>query len=506
MENKIIYQIYPKSFKDSNGDGIGDIQGIMNKIEHFKQLGVNYLWLTPVMKSPQNDNGYDISDYYQIDPIFGTLDDYKQLLKLAKENDIELMLDLVLNHISTDHKWFQSVLAGEDKYLDYFIWTEKPNELKSAFGGNAWEWCEPVGKYYLHLFDETQVDLNWHNPQVRAEIYKMVNFWIDLGVSGFRLDVIDLIAKEPEKMITSRGPKFKQYLTELVDETFKGECLTVGECWNFGPEDTLEVTGKHGLTQVFHFSHINWIYPKWEAKSISLDKMAQNIEKWQNNGDVIEALVLNNHDLPRIQSYWFGEDIQQNYYKSTLVASINAISRGNLYIYQGEEIGMTNNYKLTLNQINDVEAINKANELLTQGESVESVTNLMRRVCRDNARTPFQWDDSRFSGFSTKEPWIETNSNYSQINLERDKKSNLSVYGYYCKLMQFRKENYQYFEGKVKCSNQGGVLIIENDNYKLYLNSTSCEVKLKFEDKLILSNYGGQSNELLAYEARIYQK
>lgn len=506
MENKIIYQIYPKSFLDSNADGIGDIQGVISKLPHFKQLNVDYLWLTPVMKSPQNDNGYDISDYYQIDSIFGTKEDYVNLISKAKDYEIEIMIDLVLNHISTDHKWFQSAINGDMDYMDYFIWTDEPNELECAFGGSAWKWCSQVGKYYLHLFDETQVDLNWHNPKVRNEIYKMVNYWIDLGVSGFRLDVIDLIGKEPENNITSRGPKFKEYLKELVDNTFKGKCLTVGECWNFAPNDTLEVTGNSGLTQVFHFSHVNWIYPKWVAKNITLDALGKKIEEWQNNSRVIDTLVLNNHDLPRIQSYWFGNDLENNYYLSTLVFTLNSILRGNTYIYQGEEIGMTNNFDLQLGELNDVESINKVNELIGEGKSKNDILQLMRRVSRDNARTPFQWDDSRFAGFSTCEPWLALNPNFKKINYAQDSKNELSVFDFYKKITKFRKENYQSFSGNVKVENSNNVLKIENDNFKVLLNSNKSEVDSAESGNLLISNYENLYLKLRAYEARVYRK
>lgn len=506
MENKIIYQIYPKSFLDTNGDGIGDIQGVIRKLDYFKQLSVDYLWLTPVMKSPQKDNGYDISDYYQIDPIFGTNEDYLELIKLAKEKNLDIMIDLVLNHISIEHKWFQSVLKGETEYIDYFIWTNTPNDLECAFGGSAWKWCDIVGKYYLHLFDETQIDLNWHNPNVRNEIYKMVNYWIDLGVKGFRLDVIDLIAKEPENKITSRGPKFKEYLSELVDNTFKGDCLTVGECWNFAPEDTLEVTGESGLTQVFHFSHVNWIYPKWVAKNITLDELGDKIECWQNNPNVIDTLVLNNHDLPRMQSYWFGDNNSDNYFQSTLIFTLNSILRGNTYIYQGEEIGMTNNFNLELDKLNDVEAINKAKRLIDEGKSKEDVIELMRRVSRDNARTPFQWDDSEFAGFSKTKPWLDLNPNYNIINYHQDVNNEHSVLEYYKKIIRFRKENYYLFSGNIKVSNEQKVLKVENDNFKVLLNLNDSEVKCEESGNMLTSNYGNLYLKLRAFEARVYSK
>lgn len=509
MENKIIYQVYPKSFNDTNNDGIGDLRGIIEKFDYIKNLKIDYLWLTPVMKSPQNDNGYDISDYYQIDPIFGTLDDYKELVELCKENKIGIMLDLVLNHISTEHEWFKRALNGEKKYQDYFVWTDTPNELQSGFGTNAWTYSEQVGKYYLHLFDETQADLNWHNKEVRDEIYKMVNYWIDMGVNGFRLDVIDLIAKEPEKMITSRGPKFKQYLQELTRHTFKNDVLTVGECWNFGPEDTKLITSDDGLTQVFHFSHLNWIYPKWGAEKITTKELANVINKWQNADDIIEALVLNNHDLPRLQSYWYGsyKNHFDNYLKSTMLFSINLLSRGNTYIYQGEEIGMINGTNLNIDDYDDVEIKNKVSELRANGSDETEILKLIHKVGRDNARLPMKWNtNAKNFGFSNHKPWLMQDD--SVICVENDQNNKYSIYKKYVEMINWKRKNYSYNNSYFNAEEIiSDVLRIENDNFIMIINMSE-EVlenqKLDFEN--VLSNYNDQTSELRSYEFVCYKK
>lgn len=509
MENKIIYQVYPKSFKDTNNDGIGDIQGIIEKFDYIKKLNIDYLWLTPVMKSPQNDNGYDISDYYQIDPIFGTLEDYQQLINLCNEHQIGVMLDLVLNHISTEHEWFKRAINGEQKYQDYFIWTDTPNELQSGFGTNAWSYCEQVGKYYLHLFDETQVDLNWHNKEVRDEIYNMVNFWIDLGVKGFRLDVIDLIAKEPEKMITSRGPKFKQYLQELTRHTFKNDVLTVGECWNFGPEDTKIITSDDGLTQVFHFSHLNWIYPKWGADRITTSALANIMNKWQNADGIIEALVLNNHDLPRLQSYWYGpfKNHDDNYLKTTMLFSLNLLSRGNTYIYQGEEIGMVNGANLTIDDYDDIEIRNKVAELRANGTDEVEILKLMQKVGRDNARLPMKWNQSTNNfGFSEHQPWLMQDD--SQVCVENDLTNTNSIYRKYIEMITWKQNNYSYNNSYYYAEEiENDVLKIENDKFIMIINLSDKVVENHKLDKTIeLSNYSAPSPQLREYEFVCYQK
>lgn len=505
MKNKFIYQIYPKSFNDSNNDGIGDIRGIIEKFDHIKGLGVDYIWLTPILCSPQNDNGYDISDYFSIDPIFGDLNDYKDLIELAKTNDIKIMFDLVLNHISTDHIWFEKAMNGDVKYQNYFVWVDEPNELMSAFGTPAWTYREEVGKYYLHLFDKTQVDLNWHNTDVRKALYDMINYWIEFGVEGFRLDVIDLIAKEPEKLITSRGPKFVVYLEELVTNTFQGKYLTVGECWNFGPENTLDITGPNGLVQAFHFSHLNWIYPKWGTPRISTSELANTMNKWQQFTKVTEALVLNNHDLPRLQSYWYGpsKSAIDNYLKCTMLFSLNLLSSGNTYIYQGEEVGVENAYNYTLDEYNDVESLNRIAEMRDEEKTEEEILSLMHTVSRDNARTPMKWSKTKGFGFSEAKPWLD----FSESNgiVELDRKATNSIYDMYQKMIEWKKESYKNFED-FQAVSVGDVLRITNGKYKAIINLSENELDSDLDEsvEIELSNYSERNTKLRAYEFIIY--
>lgn len=505
MENKFIYQIYPKSFKDSNNDGVGDIPGIIEKFDYIKTLGVDYIWLTPILCSPQNDNGYDISDYFSIDPIFGTLDDYKKLISIAKQSGIKVMFDLVLNHISTEHMWFQEAIKGNNEYIDYFIWKDQPNELMSAFGTSAWSYIDTIDMYYLHLFDATQADLNWHNPKVRKELYEMINYWIEIGVEGFRLDVIDLIAKEPEHMITSRGPKFVEYLEELVTNTFKDKYLSVGECWNFGPENTLDITGENGLTQAFHFSHLNWIHPKWGTPKISTTELANVMNKWQQSEEVLEALVLNNHDLPRLQSYWYGpsRNNYDNYLKCTMLFSLNLLSKGNTYIYQGEEIGLENAYNFSLNDYDDVETTNKVELMRAEGKNDQEILKLMHTVSRDNARIPMRWTEEKGSGFSMVMPWIKEGINASSV--EKDLSDVNSIHKMYTQMIKWKKNNYHYF-GKFKAESLGEILKIVNGSFTMLINLSSKEtVCLKPKGEIAISNYNQESDKLRAYEFIIYK-
>ncbi|WOO88186.1 alpha-amylase family glycosyl hydrolase [Mollicutes bacterium LVI A0039] len=507
MNNKVIYQIYPKSFKDTNNDGIGDLNGIIEKIDYIKNLGADYIWLTPILKSPQHDNGYDISDFYDVDPIFGTIADYKTLLNKCKESNIKVIFDLVLNHISTDHEWFRRAINGEEYYQDFFVWTDQPNSLMSAFGSSAWTYNQQVGKYYLHLFDETQVDLNWHNPEVRKKLYEMINFWIDAGVEGFRLDVIDLIAKEPEKMITSNGPNLLNYLSELSNATFSNKFLTVGECWNFQPQDTVKITGDEGLTQVFHFSHLNWIYPKWNLSRISLSELSQVMNNWQTEPKVIEALTLNNHDLPRLQSYWFGPSAnhKENYLKSTLLFAMNILSQGNTYIYQGEEIGMENAYNFKLDDYNDIESLNKIQELIASGLSNEEILRIMHTVSRDNARTPMKWDSSQNYGFSNSKPWLELNE--CNQNVEEDLASQYSVYKKYQEMINWKKNNYNDLTFDYKAEAVDKVLMIKSGKFIAKLNfGTKPIISEINEVKPLLTNKVDNFSVLQPYEFIIFKR
>ncbi len=502
-EDKVVYQIYPKSFKDSNGDGIGDIQGIISKLDYIKDLGVDYIWLSPANKSPQHDNGYDISDYYDIDPMFGSLDDYKQLIKEADNRGIKMMLDLVLNHTSDQHEWFQKAVAGDKYYQDFYIWRDQPNEIETFFSKSAWTYNEQVGKYYFHLFDTHQPDLNWENQHVRNEIYKMVNFWIELGVGGFRLDVIDLIGKEPDNYITSSGPNFLKYLKELHDNTFKDKLLTVGECWN---STTAEATAMctDGLTQVFHFEHLtttNIDGDKWNQSTPDYKRICDVILKWQNEYQLSQNWVMNNHDMPRLISLWLND--QKRYESSTLLATLFSLLRGTQYIYQGEEIGMANSQYHTIGDFNDVESLNVYDKMIANGFSPSQAISHIKLVSRDNPRVPFNWNDHADRGFGSENPWITFNTD--TYNAADDLKHSQSIYKYYQSLIKFKKENFDLINttiDEINCDQN--VIKITKGKLVIICNMNDADVELEQDGHKVLGNYDSNSSKLQAYEARVY--
>ncbi len=510
FNNKVVYQIYPKSFMDTNNDGIGDIKGIISKLDYLKNLGVDYIWLSPINTSPQHDNGYDIADYYGIDPMFGTKEDYFLLIKEAKERGIKIMLDLVLNHTSSEHEWFQKAINGEKKYQDYYIWTDQPNELIGYFSKSAWTYNEQVGKYYLHLFDQHQPDLNWQNPELRQEIYKMVNYWIDHGVEGFRLDVIDLIGKEPEKMITTKGPKFYEYLEELHLNTFKDKILTVGECWQSSLEDSHKMCDHHGLTEVFHFSQFLLSATnndKFIQQKLDYQQLADVMTHWNNLYDSYQTVVMNNHDLPRLISLWMNDD-EYRYESATNLALIFSFMRGTQYIYQGEEIGMTNLYEDDINKYNDVETINYYQKFKDTVDHDELMTRI-KNVSRDNARCVMQWDDTEFAGFSNVTPWIHVNKNKDDINVYQDLNSVKSVYKFYQDLLRFKKENYDlYIDTDIIASSfENNILTIEKENLYIISNTSDQTITSKLPTgKIIFNNSNSTSNKLMPYQALIILK
>lgn len=443
LTNKVIYQVYPKSFLDTNGDGVGDINGIREKLSYLADLGIDYLWLSPICCSPQYDNGYDISDYENIDPMFGTNEEYELLIQEARQLGIKIMMDLVLNHTSDEHIWFRKAKQNDPKYKNYYIFRKQPNDLQSVFGNSAWTYCEEVGEYYLHFFDTHQPDLNWENPEVRKELHDMINRWIAKGVEGFRLDVIDMIGKEPDRLIGARGPKFYEYLKELQNETFGERLLTVGECWGASFDDAKKMCGKDGLTQVFHFHQLtttNINFDKWNQAPFCLKKLIDVLLPWQNDFSGIEAVVMNNHDSPRLPSLWLDD---QKYRKESaaLLIMLFGLMKGNLYVYQGEEIGMTNAHFLTIEQYNDVETKNKYAALKRSGLSELEIMKIIAPISRDNARTPMQWDGKLNAGFSQKQPWLAVNGNFHEVNVETDQKSEFSLYRLYQNVIAFRKVN-----------------------------------------------------------------
>ena len=506
LENKIIYQIYPKSFKDTTGSGTGDIKGIISKLDYLKDLGVDYLWLSPIAKSPQNDNGYDISDYYTIDPMFGTNQDYEELIAKANEKGIKIMMDLVLNHTSSEHEWFKKALAKDEKYYNYYIFRDEPNTIGSFFGGSAWQYNETVGQYYFRLFDVTQPDLNWENKEVRDDIYRMVNYWIEKGVEGFRLDVIDLIGKEPDYYITGKGPKFYEYLRELNQKTFKDKLLTVGECWGSTLEESYKMCHKEGLTQAFHFNHLTLTDTngdKWFKKPIHLEELAKMLTKWQNEYEGIEAVVMNNHDMPRLVSTWL-DDKKYRKESAKLLITLFGLMKGNLYLYQGEEIGMTNAYMSDITQYNDVETLNKYKELKAKNLDEKTIMDMIQKTSRDNARVPMAWNTEAHAGFTTGTPWLEINQNYKEVNVATDLASEDSVYKYYQKIIQFRKANDAQIEKEVHFSVEGNVLQFTRGDLTLVANFSNYTLPMQ-KQKSILGNYKEENLEVLRpYEVCVY--
>lgn len=462
FQDKIVYQIYPKSFQDSNNDGFGDINGIIKHLDYLEKLGVDYIWLNPIFVSPQNDNGYDIEDYYAIDPSYGTMANLEKLISEAKKHNIYLMFDMVFNHTSTNHQWFKKALNGEQKYKDYYIFKKgkngnPPTNWQSKFGGNAWKYVEKFDEYYLHLFDETQADLNWKNPEVRKEMSNIVNFWIEKGIKGFRFDVINLIDKESfeddyegvgKRFYTDR-PLVHTYLQELAQNSFGkyDDIITVGEMSATSIDNCVGYTNpnNHELSMVFSFHHLKVDYKnkeKWTLMPFDFQELKQLLNDWQlgmQEGHGWNALFWCCHDQPRVLSR-FGDD--KNYPKESakMLATTIHLLRGTPYIYQGEEIGMTNAYFDNIEQYQDVESLNAFKILKQNGMSEDEIYQILQSKSRDNARTPMQWNNHCYAGFSNVEPWIAVNENYHDINVENNLKDLDSVFYYYQKLIKLRKQ------------------------------------------------------------------
>ncbi len=451
----VIYQIYPRSFYDSNGDGIGDLRGIIEKLDYLSDLGIDVIWLSPVFPSPNDDNGYDISDYKNIMEEFGTLKDMEKLLVKANHKNIKILMDLVANHTSDEHQWFiESRKSKDNPYRDYYIWRDavdgkEPNDLGSVFSGSAWEWDEITGQYYLHLFSKKQPDLNWENPKVRQEVYDFMNFWIEKGIGGFRMDVIELIGKEINKKITNNGPMLHPYIKEMNQNTFGDkDLLTVGECWGATPETAKLYSNSDGseLSMVFQFEHISLDQipgkDKWDLKVLDLVDLKRVLSKWQtcfdNNG--WNSLFWNNHDLPRIVSRW-GNDQEYRAESAKMLATLLHGMKGTPYIYQGEELGMTNVRFSDLSDYMDIETLNMYRERLNQGYSHEEIMESIYAKGRDNARTPMQWTAELNGGFSAGTPWIGVNPNYKMINAKNQVNDDDSIFSHYKKLIRLRREN-----------------------------------------------------------------
>ena len=550
-KESVVYQIYPRSFCDSNGDGIGDLNGITGKLDYLKELGVDVIWLSPVYKSPNDDNGYDISDYQAIMDEFGTMEDFDRMLATAHEKDIKIMMDLVVNHTSDEHKWFiESRKSTDNPYRDYYIWRPAkedgslPNNWGSCFSGPAWEYDKTTDMYFLHLFSKKQPDLNWDNPTVRQDVFDMMNWWLKKGVDGFRMDVISLISKEPglpDKEpgingyatfnVSANGPHVHEYLQEMRQKALNNaDTITVGECSGV----TLEEAKKYArsdekeLNMVFQFEHMDVDSDersgKWTTRKMDLRDLKKILTRWQKGLQDIawNSLYWENHDQPRSVSRFGNDSDEYREISAKMLATCIHMMQGTPYVYQGEELGMTNCPFNTLDNFRDLESINAFHELTEQGKMTEE--DMMAAIGykgRDNARTPMQWDDSAYAGFSTANPWIMVNPNYTKINAKDQVNREDSVFKYYQKLIKLRHESELIVYGTYD-------LILDDDkdiyayirtlgDEKLIVycnfseNTREVEIPEEFVNgKVLISNYSdakaNQKITLRPYEAIVIQK
>ncbi|CAI9389565.1 Trehalose-6-phosphate hydrolase [Bacillus sp. T2.9-1] len=551
-QKAVVYQIYPKSFQDTTGNGVGDIQGIIKRLDYLKELGVDVLWLTPIYASPQKDNGYDISDYYAIHHEYGNMDDFDQLLNEAHQKGIKIIMDIVVNHTSTEHEWFKQAASSKDNpYRDFYIWKDgkedgkEPTNWQSKFGGNAWQYDEKTDQYYLHLFDVTQADLNWENEQLRHEVYKMMKFWFEKGVDGFRLDVINLISKNQDfpdddgsvapgdgRKFYTDGPRVHEFIHEMNQAVFsKYDSMTVGEMSSTTLEHCIKYTmpERNELSMTFNFHHLKVDYPngeKWEIGEMDFHALKQILSNWQvgmHEGGGWNALFWCNHDQPRIVSR-YGNDGKYHKESAKMLATTIHMMQGTPYIYQGEEFGMTDPKFTSIDQYRDVESLNMYNILKASGKPEAEILEVLRRKSRDNSRTPVQWNGEKNAGFTEGTPWIETARNYKELNAENALKDKDSVFYHYQKLINLRKEYDIVTVGDYE------LLAPDDDKIFAYLRSTDKEklfvINNFYEEEAVftvpkhvdttgltsttlLSNYPdsasyGESIKLRPYESIVY--
>lgn len=521
-KRKVVYQIYPKSYKDTTGNGIGDLQGIIEKIPYLAQLGVDMVWLNPFYPSPQHDNGYDISNYTAVNPLFGNMADFEEMVKVGKEYGIDFMLDMVLNHCSTEHEWFQKALAGDKYYQDFFFLRDEPTDWLSKFGGNAWAPFGKTGKYYLHLYDVTQADLNWRNPHVREELFKVVTFWLGKGVKGFRFDVINVIGKDeilencPEndgKPAYTDRPIVHEYLHMLNEETFGTDetIMTVGEMSATNIENCILYTApeRHELSMAFNFHHLKVDYEngkKWTLKNFDFEELKRLFHTWgkemsDHNG--WSALFWNNHDQPRALNRFVDVKNFRNEGATMLAASIH-LSRGTPYIYMGEEIGMIDPGYDSMEDYADVESFNAYKMLLNEGKQVEEAFKLIQAKSRDNSRTPMQWDSSANAGFTSGTPWLKVGKFYPEINVENEIQG--PIFTFYQKLIALRKKLPLIAEGSYKPAYEDSQQVYAferqlGDEKLLVLNNfysdpITVDVLPEYQNgEMLLSNYGDSQVE-----------
>ncbi|GGM38792.1 alpha-glucosidase [Paraliobacillus quinghaiensis] len=519
-KESVVYQVYPRSFKDSNGDGIGDIKGITSKIDYLKELGIDVIWLSPVYKSPNDDNGYDISDYQAIMDEFGTMEDLEELLDELHKRGMKLMMDLVVNHSSDEHNWFvESKKSKDNPYRDYYIWKpgengQEPNNWTSFFGGSAWQYDETTDEYFLHLFSKKQPDLNWENPKLRKEIYDMMTWWLEKGIDGFRMDVINLISKAdglPSAPGGKRydwggeffmnGPRVHEYLQEMNREVLsKYDMITVGECPGASTDDAIKYANNEDteLNMIFTFEHMDIDSGpggKWDLKPWKLKDLKEVMTKWQKDleGKGWNSLYLNNHDQPRMVSR-FGNDEEYHDQSAKMLATFLHMMQGTPYIYQGEELGMTNVRFDSVEEYNDIEIKNMYREKVIEGkEDHQKVMEAIYEKGRDNARTPVQWDDSENAGFTSGKPWLNVNPNYKVINAKNALENKDSIFYYYQKLIQLRKEYDIIVYGTYD-------LIMEDDDKIYAYTRTLGEEKL-----LVICNFSSETADFVLPEHINYQ-
>ena len=541
------YQIYPRSFKDSNNDGIGDIRGIISKLDYLKELGIDVIWICPMYKSPNDDNGYDISDYQDIMDDFGNMEDFDLMLDEVHKRGMKLIIDLVINHTSDEHPWFiESKLSKDSKKRDWYIWRDgkdgaEPNNWESIFKGSAWQYDENTEQYFLHLFSKRQPDLNWDNEEVRQEIYKMINWWLDKGIDGFRVDAISHIKKEPglidmdnphnlnyvssfDKHMNVDG--IHEYLEELNKNTFsKYDIMTVGEANGVDASESEMWVGEENgkFNMIFQFEHLN-LWGEVGENKFNVKEYKKVLTKWQNalEGKGWNALFVENHDIPRVVSSW-GNDNEYLEESAKAFALMYFMQKGTPFIYQGQEIGMTNVRFDSIEKYNDVKSINIYEEKINEGVSVNEALKAVASISRDNARTPMQWDSTNYAGFSENTPWIDVNENYKSINVESQLANENSVLNFYKKLIKIRKENLSLIYGRYDMILEEDEKIyaytrtLDNDKYVVIVNLSDEEALYKYDDldliyeNLMLANYKVREHGILKEvllkpdEARLYK-
>ncbi|SDR05460.1 alpha,alpha-phosphotrehalase [Virgibacillus salinus] len=539
-QKAVVYQIYPKSFHDTTGNGVGDIQGIIKKLDYIKKIGVDVIWLTPVYHSPQKDNGYDISDYYSIEPMYGTMEDFEELLAETHKRDMKLIMDLVINHTSTEHEWFKKASESKDnKFRDFYIWKgatngDVPNNWQSKFGGSAWQFDQKTNQYYLHLFDQTQADLNWENDQLREELYEMMRFWTNKGIDGFRLDVINLISKDQHfpndysgdgRKFYTDGPRIHEYLHEMNQAVFSPHrMMTVGEMSSTTLDNCVLYTRpeRNELDMTFQFHHLKVDYrggEKWTKAPFDFQKLKRILSEWQvgmHEGGGWNALFWCNHDQPRVVSR-FGNDGKYHNESAKMLATTLHMMKGTPYIFQGEEIGMTNPNFTQIDDYRDVESLNAYESLLRSGKPEDEVLAILQQKSRDNARTPMQWSAGNHAGFSSTTPWIPIADNYEQINAEKALSNPNSIFSHYQELVDLRKkydiitygdyqlllkDNDSVFAYKRNWNNET-LLVVSN----FYGKEVTAHIDLaNYENiKMLLSNYPDTDQTFDQFKLRPYE-